>query len=140
MQARLVIKQFGPIREANIRPGNLTVFVGPQATGKSLVMQLLYFLRQMEDLGIFSLQNTETTDFPAEPLQLVQTALEWWLGTPLATYANKGTHVYWYPDEAVETTIQELWWDETGMRINAAFEQRIQRFLAPGWKVPTGDG
>jgi hypothetical protein len=37
---RLEVKSFGPIREAAITFGDLTVLIGPQASGKSLFMQL----------------------------------------------------------------------------------------------------
>ncbi len=37
---RLHVKKFGPIHEADIRFGDLTVLVGPQASGKSLFVQL----------------------------------------------------------------------------------------------------
>ena len=38
---RLHVTNFGPIREANVEFGDLTVLVGPQATGKSLFVQLV---------------------------------------------------------------------------------------------------
>jgi hypothetical protein len=38
--ARLRIENFGPIVEAEVEFGDLTVFVGPQATGKSLFLQV----------------------------------------------------------------------------------------------------
>ena len=41
---RLKVENFGPIRSADVRFGNLTVFVGPQATGKSIFLQLLKLL------------------------------------------------------------------------------------------------
>ena len=37
-------KNIGPVREAEIRFGDLTIFVGPQATGKSIFLQLLKLL------------------------------------------------------------------------------------------------
>ena len=37
----LRIKSVGPIKEANIKFGDLTLFVGPQASGKSILIQLL---------------------------------------------------------------------------------------------------
>lgn len=40
----LKVENFGPIRSADVRFGNLTVFVGPQATGKSIFLQLLKLL------------------------------------------------------------------------------------------------
>ncbi|MBM4024081.1 MAG: ATP-binding protein [Planctomycetes bacterium] len=44
MGARLKIENVGPIKKADIRFGDLTVFVGPQATGKSVALQLLKLL------------------------------------------------------------------------------------------------
>lgn len=37
----LSISNFGPIKEANIDFGNLTFLIGPQASGKSLSLELL---------------------------------------------------------------------------------------------------
>ena len=41
---RIKLKSFGPIADADIAFGDLTVFVGPQATGKSILLQLLKLL------------------------------------------------------------------------------------------------
>jgi AAA domain, putative AbiEii toxin, Type IV TA system/AAA ATPase domain len=41
---RLIIENFGPIHRADITFGDLTVFVGPQATGKSIALQILRLL------------------------------------------------------------------------------------------------
>ncbi len=41
---KLKIKSFGPIKEANISFGDLTLLVGPQASGKSIFIQLLKLL------------------------------------------------------------------------------------------------
>ena len=38
---RLAVKNFGQIGNADVRFGDLTVFVGPQATGKSIFLQFL---------------------------------------------------------------------------------------------------
>lgn len=43
-QHTLEVQQFGPIQEAKVTFGDLTVFVGPQATGKSIFLQLLKLL------------------------------------------------------------------------------------------------
>ncbi len=45
---RLQLKNIGQITDADIRFGDLTVFVGPQATGKSIALQ---FLKLVLDLG-----------------------------------------------------------------------------------------
>ena len=44
MSDRLVMSNFGQIKQASIEFGDLTVFVGPQATGKSIALQLLKLL------------------------------------------------------------------------------------------------
>lgn len=44
MISRIRANRIGPIREADIKFGDLTVFVGPQATGKSICLQLLKLL------------------------------------------------------------------------------------------------
>ena len=56
---RLRARNVGPVTEADIRFGDLTVFVGPQATGKSIFLQLLKLLvdrpaihRTMKAFGI----------------------------------------------------------------------------------------
>lgn len=41
---RISVSAFGPIREAEVTFGDLTVFVGPQATGKSILLQLVKLL------------------------------------------------------------------------------------------------
>ena len=41
---RIRAKNIGPVREADIHFGDLTIFVGPQATGKSIFLQVLKLL------------------------------------------------------------------------------------------------
>lgn len=44
MISRIRTNRIGPINEADVKFGELTVFVGPQATGKSIFLQLLKLL------------------------------------------------------------------------------------------------
>jgi len=48
----LIIKNFARIKKAEITFGDLTVFVGPQATGKTLVLELM---KLVEDRPAISL-------------------------------------------------------------------------------------
>ncbi len=52
MSEYLFVHNFGPIQSADITVSDLTVLVGPQAVGKSLTAQILYFFRRLEDLSI----------------------------------------------------------------------------------------
>lgn len=47
---RLQIENLGQINNADIEFGDLTLFVGPQATGKSIVSQLIKLLIDHEDI------------------------------------------------------------------------------------------
>ena len=44
-QAHLYVKDFGPVQEARLELGDVTVFVGPQATGKSIILALFKLLQ-----------------------------------------------------------------------------------------------
>lgn len=48
---QLNIKNLGQIKSANIDFGDLTLFVGPQATGKSILLQLIKLLVDGENIG-----------------------------------------------------------------------------------------
>ena len=41
---QLNVEKLGPIRDAKVRFGDLTVFVGPQATGKSIFLETFKLL------------------------------------------------------------------------------------------------
>jgi len=47
---QLSIKNLGQIKSANIDFGDLTLFVGPQATGKSILLQLIKLLLDSDDI------------------------------------------------------------------------------------------
>lgn len=52
----LTVQNFGPIKEANITFGDLTFLIGPQASGKSLSLELLKFIIDRQHI-ISTLRN-----------------------------------------------------------------------------------
>ncbi len=67
MISRIRANWIGPVREADIKFGDLTVFVGPQATGKSICLQLIKLLadkqavhRTMQRFGLAGGNNPRT--------------------------------------------------------------------------------
>ena len=48
---RLSVQNLGPIAEADVTFGDLTILVGPQATGKSIFLQTLKLVRDHDDIG-----------------------------------------------------------------------------------------
>jgi predicted ATP-binding protein involved in virulence len=44
------LSNFGPIKEANIKFGDLTILIGPQASGKSVLLQLVKLLKDKKQI------------------------------------------------------------------------------------------
>ncbi|MCD4697896.1 MAG: ATP-binding protein [Bacteroidales bacterium] len=47
MQEKLIIKNFGGIKDAEIEINEFNIFIGPQASGKSIVAKLLYYFKKL---------------------------------------------------------------------------------------------
>jgi hypothetical protein len=119
MTERLVIRDFGPIRSADLELRNLTVFVGPQATGKSLAAQVLYFLNSIGDF---------LDVVPPEAQTDSQTALEamaWWFGNQPSTYARSGSLLRWEPIPGDERSAVEIRWTDSGVELSQALSERL---------------
>jgi AAA domain, putative AbiEii toxin, Type IV TA system len=54
---RLIIKSLGPIKYADIQFGDLTLFVGPQASGKSILLQLVKLIMDRHNISAVLKQN-----------------------------------------------------------------------------------
>lgn len=120
MPERLVIRDFGPIRSADIELRNLTVFVGPQATGKSLAAQVLYFLNSVGDFLDVIPPETQTAP------QIVLEAMAWWFGNKPSTYARSGSLLRWEPIPGDERAAAEIRWNENGIELSPALVERLQ--------------
>jgi len=93
---RLRIENFGPIVKAEVEFGDLTVFVGPQATGKSLFLQIFKLLQDRGSIWQrFKSAGLVWTSQPREFLEL-------YLGEGTGgAYSPENTRLIWN-DEAVE--------------------------------------
>jgi hypothetical protein len=129
----LQLKNIGQITDADIRFGDLTVFVGPQATGKSITLE---FLKLVLDLG--HVQEW-----------IARYGIDWSgeLSKFFDVYFGEGMRGLWRQGES------EVWWG--GRRINmtsligrmrrskteSAFYVPAQRVLAlrNGWPRPFSD-
>ena len=62
-QSKIRLKNVGPIKEAEINLGDLTVLVGPQASGKSIFLQTLKLVADRNHIvGFFDQQNVVFKD------------------------------------------------------------------------------
>lgn len=93
-EERLRIRAFGPIAAADITVRPLTVFIGPQATGKSLTAQLLYFMRGLEEL--VGPKSTEPPQVAQE--DSLRDLLTSWLDPTMVDLAlSSGSLMQWTP-------------------------------------------
>ncbi|RTL12912.1 MAG: hypothetical protein EKK54_02325 [Neisseriaceae bacterium] len=56
---RLIIKNFFTLKDVDIELGKYNVFIGEQASGKSLLLKLIYFFRNVLRVPIYSYANSE---------------------------------------------------------------------------------
>lgn len=85
---RLTLRNIGPIKEADLRFGDLTVLVGPQATGKSISLQ---WLKLLNDTGLIQHQmKTYGLDYGGSLPQF------------LDVYFGEGMRSIWHEDSKVQ--------------------------------------
>ena len=89
---KLIVKSLGPLKEAIIEPRPLTIIVGEQATGKSLVAQLLYFFRGLEEL-FARIFNPELCSEKNWPKKIIRKLLDDLRGVSFAYFANGTTDI-----------------------------------------------
>lgn len=131
----LYIKDFGPIREANIDVRDLTVLVGPQATGKSLTAQTFYFLRGMEELLLpdsYAAGSILASNLAKAPEieERLNNAFTFWLGTNAPALSHRATLLRWQcPGQGVHEI--RYAYDPSGSpptsQVNDALRSRIKQ-------------
>jgi hypothetical protein len=138
MTEKLKIENFGPIRKANIDLRKLTVFVGPQATGKSLAAQALYFLRRFEtfpsllSLGQHSLYSLIDDSPDAELARKIHIALEEWFGQNFSVYISDNTKLSWNQNHPSKKTASEVQWEQKDkMIVSSALKKRYEVLDSP---------
>lgn len=97
----LTIKKLGPLKEARIEPRPLTVIIGPQASGKSLIAQCLYFFRgiQQHVAHKYKLSWLEDNYWYNTALKEVLDDIR---GVPFGYFAN-GTASLFYSDSGIKS-------------------------------------
>jgi len=85
----LIIEKLGPIRKLEIKPRRLTLIIGEQASGKSLVAQLVYFFRGFEShlARVYSLGAQDTPGWHTDAVRRILDGLR---GLSLSHFCNSG--------------------------------------------------
>jgi len=97
---RYSIENFGPIMKADIELNNFTVFIGPQSTGKTLVSQLIYFLRNFGEYVFWNTDNffVDSPIFKNVNQWQIQSFLQklaWWYGDNKLSMISNQTKIDW---------------------------------------------
>ena len=122
---RLEVSSFGPIKQGEVRFGDLTILVGPQASGKSLFVQLF---KAIEDSGGIR-------------RKLKQYGFDWSkdkrpVGTFLSTYLGGGMASVWQPDTSIHVDGKR--YDFERRVVKSARGPRVDKesvFLIPAQRV-----
>src|SRR5882724_4535604 len=93
---RLKLSHIGQITEADLAFGDLTVFVGPQASGKSIALQ---FLKLVVDIGYVQEEMTRYgLDWSGDVLQFFDA----YFGEGMRGLWRAGESEVWWQGEAVD--------------------------------------
>jgi hypothetical protein len=109
----LIIENLGPIKKLEIKPRPLTIIIGEQASGKSLVAQLLYFFRGLKS-HLASIYNSELTRPENWHALAIKRLLDDLRGVPFDNFAA-GIASLHYSTE---------FWDIPGVRWNVKVEAK----------------
>lgn len=116
----LNVINLGQIKEADIDFGSLTLFVGPQATGKSILLQLVKLLLDSPDI-MHTIRNNGY-DWEAN----INNFLEFYFGEGMSNILNNETKIY--SDDAI-MDLEKLLQDNK--------RKKEQLFLIPAQRVLT---
>lgn len=87
MDETLIIERLGPIKKLEIKPRPLTIIIGEQASGKSLVAQVLYFFRGVKT-HLARVYKPELSSRPSWHNPAIKNILDSLRGVPFANFAN----------------------------------------------------
>ena len=85
---KLTIDNFGPIKEARMEFGDLTFLIGPQASGKSLSLELFKLIIDKQHI-ISTLRNYNYILSKTDPKNI----LEWYFGDGLSNLFKNDTRI-----------------------------------------------
>ncbi len=91
MFGKMEIHNFGPIKDAKIDTSPLTIFVGPQATGKSLTSQLFFLFNNIYEI----LSKSSVQHMNLDPTRKFYETVKWLFGNNLDNLLNKNTYIKW---------------------------------------------
>lgn len=136
MIERLVIENLGPIGRLEIEPRRLTLLIGEQASGKSLVAQLLYCFRGLE-YQLASIYSAELVSQPDWQTKAVKKILDGLRAVPFQVFAN-GTASLTYTSGSTgqiwKVTLEEK---KESIQLNDELTRQLGKWIEP-WQADPG--
>ena len=140
----LTIRNFGPIKDAQIDFGDLTFLIGPQASGKSLSLELLKLIIDKQHI-ISTLRNYNYILKKTDATNI----LEGYFGEGLSKLFKEETEISWNnekfsPQDLLNTLIQPKGSKKTketvfyvpAQRILSIADGRPKNFMEFDWETP----
>jgi predicted ATPase len=125
----LSIKNLGQIKSANIDFGDLTLFVGPQATGKSILLQMIKLLLDSDDI----LNNLNKYAYywkgDKDEKENINNFIELYFGEGMRNLWSKNTQIYF--DKAF-VNLEDLLRKDSRKKV-----KKEQLFFVPAQRVLT---
>lgn len=133
----LRLENIGPVKKADIALGDLTVLIGPQASGKSIFLQ---FLRLLLDTGpILQTLARHGLDWEKQASKFLEVYLGEGTGSLWKTGQPDKSAIYW---RGANESLEELVLPKRGRSVERCFFIPAQRVLAlsrDGWLRPFSD-
>jgi len=126
---QLKIKALGPIKEADISFGDLTLFVGPQASGKSILLQLIKLIMDRYNIPAILKQNNYEWGKKTEGL------LDSFFGESMSAIWNENTQIYFDEKEYKQATFLPKQGTRESSKTEKLFYIPAQRVvsMSQGW-------
>ncbi len=125
MSEKITIKRLGPIEEASVEIKPLTVLVGEQASGKSLVAQVAFFFKSLKGL-IARYFNEQLVEKEHWHEIIIKQMLDQLRGVPFGYFSN-GTAQLRYETDAVEWSVK-VYRSNRAVNLNNALKRSMD-----GW-------
>lgn len=117
------VKNFGPIKDADVRLGDLTILIGPQASGKSLFLELFKLVKDHDHVVSTLEKYNYILDNSSHSLT------EYYFGEGLSSLINESTEIF-VNDKEVTDALNATAVNKDGNLQESVFYVPAQRILS----------
>lgn len=133
MPETIALKKLGPITEAKIEVRPLTVLIGPQASGKSLIAQSLYFFRTLPS-RLARKFAPGMADAKGWQNNVIRELLDSLRGVAFGYFADGTAELRYNSDEYIDKLIVKIYKTNRTTKINS-FLENVMEELVREWEV-----